>query len=117
MPVPIRSPFRSRLVQAPSVAGALGILSGMFAPVEANTALYTVTDLGSLSCCRIGSESDRWRSSPRDLEVDAKITAPRGPNLLPGIERGRRAAGCLRRGAHEFRPPIGGALLLRSSEP
>ena len=48
MPVPICSPFRSRLVQAPSVAGALAILSGMFAPVKAYTALYTVTDLGSL---------------------------------------------------------------------
>ena len=52
MPVRIRSLFRSMLVQAASVAGALAILGGMSAPVNANTALYTVTDLGSLGCCR-----------------------------------------------------------------
>ena len=48
----LRGLFNSILVQATLVACALEILGVMSAPIKANTALYTVTDLGSLGCCR-----------------------------------------------------------------
>lgn len=88
MPVRIRSLFRSMLVQAASVAGTLAILGGMSAPVKANTALYTVTDLGSLGWRRDWI----WESSALALnnagDVVETTTSPTDPSMtLPFIYR------------------------------
>jgi hypothetical protein len=84
MPALIRGHFKSMLVQAAPVACALVILGGMSMPATANTALYRLTDLGSLGCCNWSI----WESSALGLNnagdvvgtttstTDASVTVP-----------------------------------------
>lgn len=88
MPTGRRGLFNSILIQAACVAGALVIPGVMSAPVKGNTALYTVTDLGSLGCCRDWI----WESTALALnnagDVVGTTTSPADPSMtLPFIYR------------------------------
>ena len=91
MPARLRGLFNSILVQAAFVACALAILGVMSAPAKAATALYTVTDLGSLGCCRDWI----WESTALALnnagDVVGTTTSPTDPSMtLPFIYRDGR---------------------------
>jgi hypothetical protein len=79
----IRCVFKSVLAQAASAACALAILGGMSAPVKADTALYTLTDLGSLGCCNWWI----WESSALGLnnvgDVVGVTTSPTDSSVTP----------------------------------
>jgi probable HAF family extracellular repeat protein len=83
--------FRSILVQAGSLGCALAVLAGTSTPVKADTALYTLTDLGSLGCCNWWI----WESSALALnnagDVVGVTTSPTDPSVtVPFIYRNGR---------------------------
>jgi probable HAF family extracellular repeat protein len=88
MPARLRGLFNSILIRAALVACTLAILGVRSGPVKANTALYTVSDLGALGCCRDWI----WASTALALnnagDVVGTATSPTDPSrALPFIYR------------------------------
>src|SRR5690349_11847799 len=86
MPARLRGSLKSILIHAAVVGCALATLSVRPAPVKASTALYTITDLGSLACCRDWI----WESTALDVnnagDVVGTTTSPADPSMtLPFI--------------------------------
>jgi probable HAF family extracellular repeat protein len=80
--------LRSVVIQASGVAVALSVLMGASAPVKATTALYTVTDLGSLGCCArwIWGSSAYGINGAGDI-VGATTSASDPTRMVPFIYR------------------------------
>ena len=88
MPARVLKPFRSVVFHLSAAAIVMALLVGSAAPVRATTALYTVTDLGSLGCCW----SWIWESTASGInnagEIVGSTTSPTDPtHTVPFIYR------------------------------